>query len=97
MVLLYFSSHVIETAFAIPKGEFIERFGQVPSNLSECEAISLPSRRGNVAHCSTFGSIQTNPIAFFGLSVGLVITIWLLFLTTRPGRGLRFSNRPAGE
>ena len=92
--LLLLSALVIEAAFAIPLNRYRADYGQVPVNLSHCDAVFLPGKRGLSPRCATFGSVETNPAGFAALGFGLSATALLLSLTVRPGRGLRFGRKP---
>lgn len=92
--LLLLGALVIEAAFAIPLNRYQADYGRVTANLSHCDAISLPGKRGLSPRCATIGSLETNPVGFAALGFGLGATALLLALSVRPGRGLRFGRKP---
>lgn len=96
LVLAFFSlsALVIEAAFAIPISRYQADYGRVPANLSHCDAVYLPGKRGLSPRCAKFGSVETNPAGFAALGFGLSATVFLLALSTRPRRGLRFGRKP---
>lgn len=92
--LFFLGALVIEATFPIPLYRYQADHGPVPLNLSHCDAVFLPGKRGLSPSCATFGSVETNPAGFAALGFGLSATVLLLALSVRPGRGLRFGRKP---
>lgn len=95
LVLAFFSlsALVIEVAFAIPVSRYQADYGRIPANLSHCDAVSLPGKRGLSPRCARLGSVETNLAGFAALGFGLSATVLLLALSARPGRGLRVGRK----
>ena len=79
---------IVEMTFAEPGGAYVAESGQK----IRCEALARSGRSLGWLHCATFGSKETNPRGFL-----LAITTFtglsaLLWWSSRPGRGLRFSK-----
>lgn len=85
---LFFSASMINMLFAIPIDSYIEQYGTLSENLIKCEAVSHPSRPGTPIRCAIFGSVQNHPIVFLGLLIGFSFSVWFLYYSSRPNRGL---------
>jgi hypothetical protein len=80
-------SVLMDMSFAEPHKSYLAASGKI----IDCEALVRPGRHAKFPHCSQFGSVETNPGGYVlaWLAAGSIsVFIWL---STRPGRGLRFS------
>jgi len=76
---------VIEMTFAFPGQGYHDQSGKYVA----CEALASRRSAATPRRCALFGSIETNPLGYTG-AIALLATIsGVLFLSTRPGRGLR--------
>jgi len=82
------SSLVIQMTFAIPNGSYIDESGV----LVTCEALSPRGKRWHSPGCARFGSKETNPTGYALAWLGVLGVGSFLYLSTRPGRGFRFSR-----
>jgi hypothetical protein len=80
---------VVGGLLAISPTTYVQRFGKLPESLSKCEAITLPVKRGQVEHCSR----PTSPAEFAGLSLCIVVSLWICNLAGKPGRGFQHPRR----
>lgn len=74
---------------AISPAAYTQRFGKLPESLSRCEAITLPVKRGQVEHWSRAQS--STELA--GLSLCIVVSLWLCNFAGKPGRGVQHPRR----
>ena len=80
---------VIEMTFAMPGKGYRTESG----NYVACEALAARGKPYTAPRCATYGSIKTNPTGYAGSVALLCVLSMVLWVTTRPGRGLRFSRR----
>jgi hypothetical protein len=76
---------VIEMTFAVPGKGYHDQSGKYVA----CEALASRSKVSTPRRCSVFGSKETNPVGYAGALAILAATSAILFVSTRPGRGLR--------
>ena len=79
----------LSSFFALPQAEYVARYGPPGPELSQCEAIAMPPRRGMRPVCAMFGSAKTHPFQFSALLLVSGLTSWALWQTVRRGKGVR--------
>lgn len=57
----------------------------------ECEAVSPPSKHVKIPKCAPYGSMETNKLGYAIAWFSAASFGYLLWLTSRPGRGLKIS------
>jgi hypothetical protein len=80
---------VIEMTFAMPGQGYRTESG----NYVVCEALAARGKPYTAPRCATYGSKETNPTGYTASVALLCALSAILWATTRPGRGLRFSRR----
>ena len=79
---------VAEMTFAMPGRGYHDASGKYIA----CEALAARGKPYTAPRCATYGSMETNPIGYAGAFALLVALSSVLWVSTRPGRGLRFSR-----
>ncbi len=82
---LFTAGLVIEMTFAFPGQGYHDEAGKYVA----CEALASRRSPATPRRCALFGSMETNPSGYAGAIALLAGISGLLFMSTRPGRGLR--------
>ena len=86
---LWVAAVAIEMTFAMPGKGYRDASGRYVA----CEALAARGRPHVAPRCAAYGSIETNPSGFATVVSTLAALSWVLWASTRPGRGLRFHAR----
>ena len=88
LAFLFSSAVAIEMGFAEPGKGYMSASGTpVP-----CEALAPRVKSYSEPRCARLGSIATNPVGFGLALTSLAALGGILWMTSRPGRGLRFDR-----
>lgn len=82
---------VVDMTFAIPGKGYRSASGQYVA----CEALAARGKSSTQPRCATHGSMETNPTGYAAALAALASLSSVLWVTTRPGRGLRLSRERA--
>jgi hypothetical protein len=77
-----------EMTFAEPQKGYVTSSG----NYISCEALAPRSRTTSPYRCAYLGSKETNPTGFRWVLVSFSVLSGVMWVSSRPGRGLRFSK-----
>lgn len=78
----------IEMVFAEPGKGYAAPSGQHVT----CEALAPRGKSGSKPKCALFGSKETNPAGFALAVASFVLLSGIMWISLRPGRGLKFSK-----
>lgn len=85
---IYSMVTVIDMSRAEPIGGYTDESGR----FIQCEAVSPPSKYVKTPSCAEHGSMETNRSGYLMAWGSLLLTASMLWVTSRPGRGLRISR-----
>jgi len=77
-----------EMVFAEPGKGYVGPSGKYVA----CEALAPRSRASSPPRCASFGSMETNPAGFGWLVASFALLNGVMWISSRPGRGLKFSK-----
>lgn len=83
-------SVTVEMSFALPGKGHVAPNGSYVS----CEALAPRAKSYSKPRCSNFGSVETNPLGFVLALASLGALGIVVWLSCRPGRGLRWTRDP---
>lgn len=86
---MFATATVIEMGFAEPGKGFLDQSGTYVA----CEALAPRAKSYTQPRCARFGSMETNPAGFGVAVASFTLLAGIIWLSCRPGRGLRFSRR----
>jgi hypothetical protein len=79
---------VIGMSVAEPIGGYLDKSGRY----IECEAVSPPTKHVREPTCAPYGSKETNPKGYLIAWFGVVSIGSILYISSRPGRGMRITR-----
>jgi hypothetical protein len=78
----------IEMTFAEPNKGYVTSSGRYVS----CEALAPRGRTSSPYRCASLGSKETNPSGYGWVLVSFGVLSGVMWISSRPGRGLKFSK-----
>jgi hypothetical protein len=85
---MVFGALSIEMTFAEPNKGYVTSSGKYVS----CEALAPRSRTTSPYRCAFLGSKETNPTGFGWVLASFAVLNGMMWISSRPGRGLTFSK-----
>lgn len=92
LVLILPFLHAISTVIGMSVAEPIGGYFDKSGKFIQCEAVSPPTKHVREPTCAQYGSKETNPKGYALAWLGVVLIGSVLYISSRPGRGMRINR-----